>query len=250
MKPDFGEKPALAWLPLDKVSVDAKYQRDTASRRSRNLIEKITVAFKWSRFGVVLTVKHAGGWYVIDGQHRCEAARACGLDKIPAVVLPHATVAAAAADFVAINRDRVAVTPLHIHHAQLAAGDPEAVAIERVCKAANVDICRYPVPSDKMKPGQTLAVATIARLIKQRDEKFAIAALASVRKAAGGGAPGALNAPAIRDAAIQLGLSQAYAKPAAGGGKAQQRACLRCSVPFRSDGPGNRMCVSCRRGSE
>lgn len=187
---DFGPKPMLAWLPIDKVSVDAKYQRDTGSRRSRNLIEKIAANFRWSRFGVVLAVKHAGGWHVIDGQHRVEACRLCGIKQVPAVVLPHATVEEAAADFVAINRDRVAVTPLHIHHAQLAAGDPEAKAIERACRAAGVEICRYPVPANKMQPRQTLAVATIHRLIRLRDEKFATAVLTKIIRAPGGGTAG------------------------------------------------------------
>lgn len=178
---DFGPKPTLAWLPIDKVSVDAKYQRDTGSRRSRNLIDKIAAGFRWSRFGVVLAVKHAGGWYVIDGQHRVEACRLRGIQEVPSVVLPHATVEEAAADFVAINRDRVAVTPLHIHHAQLAAGDPEAKTLERACRAAGVQICRYPVPANKMKPGQTLAVSTIARLVKLRGEAFAVAVLKQAR---------------------------------------------------------------------
>lgn len=149
----FGPKPSLAWLPIGKVSVDAKYQRDTASRRSRNLIEKIAANFRWSRFGVVLAVKHADGWFVIDGQHRVEACRQIGIASIPAVVLPHATVEEAAADFVAINRDRVAVTSLHIHHAQLAAGDPEAKAIERACRAAGVATCRFSPPGQETSDG-------------------------------------------------------------------------------------------------
>lgn len=249
MKPDFGEKPALAWLPLDKVSVDAKYQRDTATRRSRLLIEKITATFRWRRFGVVLAVKHAGGWHVIDGQHRCEAARACGIDKIPAVVLPHASVEEAAADFVAINRDRVTVTPLHIHHAMIAAGDPEALAIARACKAAGVEICRYPVPANNMKPGQTLAVGTIARLVKLHGEAKTTEILTRLRKAAGGGTPGAVNALSIRQAAGDWFVAASASRPVSAKGGAQMRACMRCRQPFRSEGAHHRMCSPCKAGA-
>jgi hypothetical protein len=241
---DFGPKPALVWLAIDKLAVDAKYQRDTSSRRSQQLIEKISASFLWARFGVVLTVKNKEGWFVIDGQHRVEAARRCGIPSIPCVVLPHATVAAAAADFVAINRDRVAVTPLHIHHAQLAAGDPVAQAIERVCRSAKVEICRYPVPSDKMKPGQTLAVQTIARLIKIRDEAFATAVLQRVRNGKKGDLPGAMSALAIRTEAEVLGI-ESTRRPSAVQ-STTKRNCLKCARRFDSEGPGNRMCVSCR----
>ncbi len=242
--PDYGPKPALVWLDAAKVSVDPKYQRDTSSVRSRNLIDKIASLFTWKRFGVVLTVKHAGGWYVIDGQHRVEACRLLGIDRIPSIVLPHASVAEAAADFVAINRDRVAVTPLHIHHAQLAAGDPEAVAIADVCRQAGVEICRYPVPANKMKPGQTLAVQTVARLIKTGGAAWAVRVLARVVRE-GARVPGAVNAIAIREAAGRL---VTFARPdgAAQGGR-QQRSCLRCSVVFASDGKHNRLCGNCKR---
>lgn len=254
-KADPGKKPELAWLPIGKLSVDPKYQRDTGSRRSQHLIAKIAGDFRWSRFGIVLAVKQGdpakgGGWHVIDGQHRVEAARQRGdIGHVPAVVLPHATIAAAAADFVAINRDRVAVTPYHIHYAQLAAGDPEALAMDRVCRQAGIEICRYPVPASNMKPGQTLAVASIARLIKLKGEDFAIRVLKTVRTAAGD-APGACGAVLIKAAAEDLGLrSNNGIKP--GLLKAvKMRKCLRCQQPFKSDGPGNRLCDPCKRLGE
>lgn len=237
---NFGKKPELAWLPLARVSTDRKYQRDTSSRRSQNLIQKIAANFRWSRFGVVLAVKSGQGWHIIDGQHRAEACRAVGITHVPAVVLPHATVAEAAADFVAINRDRVAVTPLHLHHAQLAAGDPIALAIARVCESAGVEICRYPIPSNKMRPGQTLAVATIARLIALHGDERALRILSDVRRESGGAA-GAINAAAIREKARTIPLAARNAPGAKG-----LRPCMSCGVPFKSEGPHNRLCVPCK----
>lgn len=200
---DHGPKPELKWLPVGGLKVDPQYQRDTGSRRSRNLIDKIAGSFRWSRFGVVMAVRAAGSdsvWHVVDGQHRVEVARALKLPAVPVLVLPHATLAEAAADFVAINRDRVAVTPLHIHHAQLAAGEPEAQAIARVCARAKVEICRYPVPSDKMKPGQTLAVQSIARLIRLRGPDFAEKVLTALRTARGGVGRPAAAVPFVLEA--------------------------------------------------
>jgi hypothetical protein len=251
---DHGPKPELKWLPVGGLKVDPKYQRDTGSRRSRNLIDKIAGSFRWSRFGVVMAVRSTESdsvWHVVDGQHRVEVARALKLPTVPVLVLPHATLAEAAADFVAINRDRVAVTPLHIHHAQLAAGEPEAQAIARVCARAKVEICRYPVPSDKMKPGQTLAVQSIARLIRLRGPDFAEKVLTALRTAPGGDLPGAMSAVAIRQEAERQGLGRlhnSYGAPAASG--AQRRPCLSCSRPFMSTHKGHRLCASCAARGE
>jgi len=93
-KRDFGPKPALVEIDVTLMSVDARYQRDTASRRSQNIIQKIAETFKWTRFGVVVVVKIDARYFVIDGQHRVEAARLLGIDRVPCVVLPHASVEA------------------------------------------------------------------------------------------------------------------------------------------------------------
>jgi hypothetical protein len=240
---DPGPKPELTWLPVAWLSVDPRYQRDTGSRRSLNLIDKIAGNFRWSRFGVASVVsevaKKGGRFFVVDGQHRVEAARRLNLAKVPCVVLPHATVEAAAVDFVAMNRDRVVVTPLHIYHAQLAAGDAQALAIAAVCKAAGVELCRHQVPASQMKPGQTLAVATIAKLVQAGGEKFATRVLAQVAKA-GQGVPGAVNAAAIRHAAA-TGVAA---------GSPSVRKCLSCRREFKSEHAGHRMCNACKGKSE
>lgn len=238
MSAEYGPKPKLEWIETGKCAVDPKYQRDTGTRRSRNLIEKIVAGFKWSRFGIVSVVRNAERFHVIDGQHRVEACRALGIGEIPAVILPHADVAQAAADFVAINRDRVTVTPLHIHYAELAAGAPHAVSLQRVCVAAGIELCRYPVPRVHLKPGQTMAIATIARVLGERGEAGTIALLKALRSAKGGDAPGAINARVIRKAHAE-GVD---AIP-------RERACLRCRKPFRSGGAHERLCSTCTRAA-
>ncbi|MBL0928565.1 MAG: ParB N-terminal domain-containing protein [Alphaproteobacteria bacterium] len=235
-KRDFGPRPVLVDIDVARMSVDPRYQRDTGSRRSQNMIQKIAETFKWARFGVVMVVKVDARYFVIDGQHRVEAARSLGIDRVPCVVLPHTSVEAAAADFVAINRDRVAVTPLHIHHAELAAGEPTAKRVAQVCKAAKVEICRYPVPSNKLKPGQTLAIATIQRMVEDHGVEFATQVLKLLRDGPGGDVPGAINAPAIRKLALAISTDPKGAKI---------RKCLGCGRGFTSLGSRNHMCEKC-----
>lgn len=248
-----GRKPVLEWLPVGKLSVDPKYQRDTASRRSRNMIEKIAAGFRWERFGVLLVVKSGGGssraermkalWCVIDGQHRVEAARLKGIDLVPCVVLPHATVEEAAADFVAINRDRVTVTALSIHAAMVTARDPSALDVEAACREAGAIVCKYPIPANKLKPGQTLAVGEITRIVKCHGRDAAAKVLRRVVRTYGR-TPGAINARAIRETAKMLGFGRTAAAALQKGAKV--RDCLSCGNPFLSENNGNRRCSGCK----
>lgn len=252
MKTDYGQKPELAWLPVAKLSVDPKYQRDTGSTRSRHLIKKIIENFRWPRFSAVLVVKHKTGWHVIDGQHRVEAARGLAISHVPAIELPHSTPAEAAADFVAINNDRVSVTAYHIHYAMIEAEEPTALAIERICKAVGVSICRYPTPSSKLKDGQTLAVGTIKRLVVKGGEAVALDVMKAVVARVGLGA-GAVNAGVIREIAGEMGVwggkNVAHGRPLTIPTNAKQRWCLSCREPFASMGPGHRICDACKETS-
>lgn len=231
--PDLGHPPDLVWLPVDRLSVDPRYQRDTKSRRSQVVIEKIAADFRWSRFGVIMAVKGADGWLVVDGQHRVEAARRrSDVPRVPALVLRETSLADVAADFVAVNQTRVIVTPLHLHHAQLAAGDPETLKVADICKRAGIRICRWPTPANKMKPGETLAVGLIISVVRL-GEDAALKILTRARKAS----PVGVSARAIRGAREEL-LEGKKLRP-----------CLTCGTPFQSDGPHNRMCPECRRNA-
>jgi hypothetical protein len=102
---DPGPRPELAWLPIERLFVDERYQRDLKQRH----VNRIAENFRWSRFQAVLVTKCDKGWSIIDGQHRVEAAKVCGLDLIPAVVIDQADIAEQAASFVWANAARATV---------------------------------------------------------------------------------------------------------------------------------------------
>lgn len=174
---DIGNLPELAWLPVDKLSVDPAYQRTIDSRASLNLIERIAVDFRWAAFGCVMAVKRGDRWEMIDGQHRVAAAKRRGIKHVPAVVVDDASTAELAKVFVRANLDRVPLNPFALHHARIAAGDEGALAIQRVCAAARVSIPRYASGSDQLQPRQTTALGAIALLIRKHGEDWATVAL-------------------------------------------------------------------------
>jgi hypothetical protein len=161
---DPGPRPELAWLPVAMLSVDPAYQRTIEGRVSQAAIGRIVAEFRWSCFGVVMVAAVDGGgdgWVIIDGQHRVEAARRCKLSTVPCIIVPASTRDEQAKIFLATNRLRVTVNAYAMHHAQLAAGEQIALDTQALADSAGISIPRYPIPRDRLTPGQTLALAMI-----------------------------------------------------------------------------------------
>lgn len=192
---DFGPKPVAKWLSVEQLRVDETYQRSIETRRSQSLIGRVTETFYWPLFGAVIVAIDEGEHWVIDGQHRVEAARRIGIDKVLCIVVVVGSKAEAARAFVGANRDRVAPTPYALHHALVAAGDPDAVAINDVCRRAGVEIPRYPIPLQSLKPNQTLTIGAIRSSISRLGGGATVSALKTLREAFP--EPGALRAHLI-----------------------------------------------------
>jgi hypothetical protein len=93
--------------------------------------------------------------------------------------------------------------PFALHYALVSAGDPFATEVQRVCAEGRVEICRFPVPANKQKPGQTLAVGTIAQCVRAYGSDIAIAALQCLQSVYHDRA-GMLRAAPIRAVAYML----------------------------------------------
>lgn len=161
-------RPEFRDVPPGDLCVDDKYQRGL-SERSVKLIRKIVREWSWSAFKPPVTVEVDGALHVLDGQHTAIAAASHPLiDLIPVVVVPAPTTEDRAAAFVRHNRDRVAVTPMQLHHSLLAAGEEEAQDVAVVCERAGVRVLRTPPAMGRFNVGDTLAIAALRALIKAR----------------------------------------------------------------------------------
>ncbi|MCA1241849.1 hypothetical protein LC092_05330 [Stappia stellulata] len=161
-RPDFRD------VDPSSLHVDEKYQRGL-SERSVTLIRKIVREWSWSAFKPPITVEVDGALHVLDGQHTAVAAASHpGIETIPVVVVPAPTTEDRAAAFVRHNRDRVAVTPMQLHHSLLAAGDEAAQDVANVCARAGVTVLRNPPAMGKFNVGDTLAIAALGALVKRR----------------------------------------------------------------------------------
>lgn len=160
--------PTLLWVDPTTLYVDESYQRNL-SRRSIKLISQIVSSWDWTHVKPPIVCRdESGRLEVIDGQHTAIAA-AChpGIDKLPVMIVEAATVAARARAFVGHNRDRIVVTPAQIHFSMVAAGDIEALEVQKVCAEAGVTLLRHPPSNGEFRVGECVSIAGVARLVKQ-----------------------------------------------------------------------------------
>ncbi|YBV97547.1 hypothetical protein M1D80_11900 [Phyllobacteriaceae bacterium JZ32] len=158
---NIGDRPVLAWIAVDLIDVDGNYQREIKSP----LVNKILRKFSWAKFGaIVLAAQDGGRFTVVEGQHRWKAASLHpDVTEVPAIVVKHGDAAAEAESFLAINRDRMAVTSVEQYWAGLTAGDETAIAISKVLHAAGCDV----VPAQgHYRPNLTNSIGAISRCLK------------------------------------------------------------------------------------
>lgn len=163
-----GGEPIFEWIDPRKLLVDETYQRNL-SERSITLIRKIVGNWSWTKFKPPIVVQTDEGLEVVDGQHTAiGAATHPAINKIPVMVVEADSLQARAEAFLGHNADRIAVTPLQMHHAAVLAGDETHMTIRQVCDRAGVRIPKNLPGGANFKPGDCVSVSTIKTLVNAR----------------------------------------------------------------------------------
>lgn len=140
LTPPLGTMPVLQFCTPAQLMVDPAYQRPTDGAPSRTLINRMTRGWDWGLFQPLVVSRRAdGGLYVVDGQHRLEAARQRGdIPQLPCVITSYDDARGEAGAFVALNQERRPLTRFNLHRAALAAGNDTAVTIQRLVEGAGL----------------------------------------------------------------------------------------------------------------
>lgn len=161
----FGPPSNFMWVDIDQLRIDPSYQREMREASVKR-IREIAGGFTWRLFRTIMVARVAPQVYaVIDGQHRVMAALLAGLTKVPAelVVADRAQQAAA---FSAINTRVTRVHSMGAFRAEVAAGDPDAIAIQEACLAAAVRVLSYPVQRASQQVGDTMSIGALRQVYK------------------------------------------------------------------------------------
>ncbi len=170
--------PMLDWLKIDNLRIDDRYQRPLGARNWA-AISKIAANFDWCAFGPILCAPVEGGLYaVIDGQHRVHAAVMCGIEKVPAMIVPVPPAKQALA-FVKVNSG-ISVTAHQSLRAELAAQDPEAAAMAEACRAGGCELMGYKPSASWRKPRQIFNISFVRKCIQRGESEHLTTALAGL----------------------------------------------------------------------
>jgi hypothetical protein len=175
----FGKPPRLEWLSIADLVVDPEYQREITGK-GRSNVRKIATGFDWMMFAPVV-VAHVGSdkFAIVDGQHRTTAAKLCGLERVPCMIV-NADRGGQAMAFSVINRNVTRMQSVHLYHAAVAAGVPEALRIADICKRAGITVVRNPTALVDLKPGQISFATALGKTVARFGDEITILALRAV----------------------------------------------------------------------
>jgi hypothetical protein len=183
-QPIQGSRPTIEWIHVDRLSLDASYQRSTDNDASRRLIKKIAANFDWRLCTPLVISRRADAELVVlDGQHRTLGARLRpDLPDLPCCVFTFESVEDEAKMFIAMNRSRKAMNRLDDFHAALAAGDSEAHQVRQLVDDAGLTVARN-TASAAWQPGEIAFTASIASTLRKHGAEIVSAALTSIAEA-------------------------------------------------------------------
>lgn len=135
-------------LPVDSILVGA-YQRDLKEPWVRQIVEK----FNESLFEPIhVALREDNNYYVVDGQHRLEAARRRGMKTIPVILHLDMQEPGEAQLFVDLQDRRLALTQVARFHASVKAGDPACLRLVESLAYAGFEIAPYTGAADNKFP--------------------------------------------------------------------------------------------------
>lgn len=160
-----GEPPSIQLVPPARLKIDESYQRTIAGKDSQAAIARYAHAWDWRLCVPLLVSQRDDGLYVIDGQHRLEAAQRRGdIPYLPCCVSQYGSAADEAATFVAANRKRRAVSRVDTFRAALLAGDPVATAIAAELPKGSFSIARSS-SANALQPGELTCIGTLEKML-------------------------------------------------------------------------------------
>jgi len=138
-------KPAeFAWVHKADLKIDHRYQRAIHSGR----VVAMAREWDWVACGAIIVALRADGeWFVVDGQHRVEAARKrADISDLPCLIFEVEGIREEAAGFLASNIGRKPMSYVERFNALLQAQDEVALRVEGMVDGSGRKIGKVPGP--------------------------------------------------------------------------------------------------------
>ena len=183
LAPQRGTLPVLQYCPPAQLAVDATYQRQL-DQRSHQLIARIASGWDWNLFQPLVVARRPDGeLFVVDGQHRLEAARLRGdIQQLPCVIFSSSAAADEADVFVKLNQERRPLTAFALYNAALATGDPVVTALAELFRDTGWKVVGT-ADTKTLKPGELNCVGRVRRLHARHGDRLTRMALTVLARA-------------------------------------------------------------------
>lgn len=180
--PKKGSLPVLQYCTPAQLAVDPSYQRELDAS-SHKLIAAIAAGWDWNLFQPLVVAQRLDrSLWVVDGQHRLEAARLRGdVEQLPCVIFMPGDPADEAEVFVQLNTKRRPLSAYALFNAGLAAGDEQALALDTLMREAGLRFGGSADP-DQLKPGQVNIVGRLRNWHKRYGDTHTRAALTALSR--------------------------------------------------------------------
>lgn len=168
-----GPPPQIAMIAPLTLRIEDAYQRDL-SPKSMRLIRRIVEKWSWAKFKPPIVAKTREGLFIIDGQHTAIAATTLGINEIPVLIVGVEEIAHRAEAFVAHNRDRLIMSPFQVFHAEVAAGNKDAVGVAEAVAVAGAIIPRSAISRQNAKVGQIVSLGEVRNIYHTHGRDFLV----------------------------------------------------------------------------
>lgn len=159
------EKGVFVWLDKRLLSMDKRYQRYEARKRSF----KMAGGWKWTSCGTITVMRRDDGIFVVvDGQHRVIASwYRSDIEALPCIVFRSKGLAHEAEVFVELNSNRKSVTAFDKYKANLITGDSTVTFMNEVFAECGLTSRPYGDAA-----GTITCISLCQRLINQDPDRF------------------------------------------------------------------------------
>lgn len=157
-------KGEFRWVNKKELCFDPAYQRNPTFGK----VKAIAGKWSWIACGVLIVSWRGGKLYVVDGNHRLEAAlMRTDIDDMPCMVHSLADVSEEAKAFILANKNRKPMSSAESFKALCTAGDPDAIHLLGLIEGAGYHVVATGTSTHGVK-----CVATLLWLLQSNREVF------------------------------------------------------------------------------
>jgi hypothetical protein len=161
---DVSQPGEMQLVPKGEIAIDHAYQRQANEMKVRCMAGE----FSWVAFGAITVNRRGGKLYVMDGQHRLEAAlRRDDVQNVPCIIYNLPSTKEEASGFLSLNTNRKPVSSIDKFKAQIVSGVEVTIFVDSLVSQSGRVISKCSAPTT------VVCIGLLQSLAKEDQHKLA-----------------------------------------------------------------------------